>query len=155
MKSRNLLLGAATAAWLVSVGSAAHAQSGETIKIALIDPMSGPMANIGEAFSKVYQIEAERLSGKGNAAGVNKLGPSFYAPLVAGIKPHRDRLRSDKQFVRWLPRSRQINRVTSNLARTSEKPQCYWQQYPHFIHVISWSLFRRSLRNRCCSRIPL
>ena len=83
MKSRNLLLGAATAAWLVSVGSAAHAQSGETIKIALIDPMSGPMANIGEAFSKVYQIEAERLSGKGNAAGVkfeivpfdNKMSP--------------------------------------------------------------------------------
>ena len=83
MKSRNLLLGAATAAWLVSVGSAAHAQSGETIKIALIDPMSGPMANIGEAFSKVYQMEAERLSGKGNAAGVkfeivpfdNKMSP--------------------------------------------------------------------------------
>jgi branched-chain amino acid transport system substrate-binding protein len=83
MKSRNLLLGAAAAAWLVSVGSAAHAQSGETIKIALIDPMSGPMANIGEAFSKVYQMEAERLSGKGNAAGVkfeivpfdNKMSP--------------------------------------------------------------------------------
>jgi branched-chain amino acid transport system substrate-binding protein len=83
MKSTTHLLGPLAAALLAAAGTAAFAQSGETVKIALIDPMSGPMANIGEAFSKVYQMEAERLSGKGNAAGVkfeivpfdNKMSP--------------------------------------------------------------------------------
>ena len=50
--------------------SAAFAQSGETVKIAHIDPFSGPFANVGVNQLKSWQFLAERLSGKNNPAGV-------------------------------------------------------------------------------------
>ena len=81
---------------------AAFAQAGETVKIALIDPISGPMANIGEAFAKVFQLEIDRLNTKGNpnnAGGVkfelvpfdNKMSPQeslnvFKAATDQGIR---------------------------------------------------------------------
>lgn len=48
----------------------AHAQSGETVKIAFIDPLSGPFANVGQNQLKSWQYVADRFSGSKNAAGV-------------------------------------------------------------------------------------
>ncbi|MDO8459289.1 MAG: branched-chain amino acid ABC transporter substrate-binding protein, partial [Burkholderiaceae bacterium] len=49
---------------------AVFAQKGETVKIAFIDPLSGPFANVGQNQLKSWQFAAERLSGAKNAAGV-------------------------------------------------------------------------------------
>ena len=48
----------------------AMAQSGQTVKIAFIDPLSGPFANVGQNQLKSWQFVAERLSGAKNPAGV-------------------------------------------------------------------------------------
>jgi branched-chain amino acid transport system substrate-binding protein len=50
--------------------SVAFAQSGETVKIAHIDPFSGSFANVGVNQLKSWQFVAERMSGKNNPAGV-------------------------------------------------------------------------------------
>ena len=49
---------------------AALAQTGTTVKIAFIDPLSGPFANVGQNQLKSWQFVAERLSGAKNPAGV-------------------------------------------------------------------------------------
>ncbi len=49
--------------------SAAIAQSGETVKIAFIDPLSGPFANVGVNQLKSWQFATEHVSKK-NPAGV-------------------------------------------------------------------------------------
>ena len=51
------------------VTGAAWAQKGETVKIAWIDPLSGPFANIGQNSLKTFQFMAEKLNA-GNPAGV-------------------------------------------------------------------------------------
>ena len=48
----------------------ALAQQGQTVKIAFIDPLSGPFANVGQNQLKSWQFAAERLSGAKNQAGV-------------------------------------------------------------------------------------
>ena len=48
----------------------AFAQKGETVKIAFIDPLSGPFANVGQNQLKSWQYAAERFSGAKNVAGV-------------------------------------------------------------------------------------
>ncbi len=48
----------------------AFAQKGETVKIAFIDPLSGPFANVGQNQLKSWQFVADRLSGAKNPAGV-------------------------------------------------------------------------------------
>ncbi|WP_296447470.1 branched-chain amino acid ABC transporter substrate-binding protein [Rhodoferax sp. UBA5149] len=48
----------------------AFAQSGETVKIAFIDPLSGPFANVGQNQLKSWQFAAEHFAGKKNPAGV-------------------------------------------------------------------------------------
>ena len=58
----------ATAAVLCAGG--AFAQKGETVRIAFIDPLSGPFANVGQNLLKNWQFVAERLSGTKNPAGV-------------------------------------------------------------------------------------
>jgi branched-chain amino acid transport system substrate-binding protein len=60
----------AAAALTVSMAGA-FAQSGETVKIAFIDPLSGPFAAVGQNLLKSWQFTAEMKSGKGNPAGVN------------------------------------------------------------------------------------
>ncbi len=45
------------------------AQKGETVKIAFIDPLSGPFANVGQNQLKSWQFAAEKVNAK-NAAGV-------------------------------------------------------------------------------------
>ena len=59
----------AVCAVLACAGSA-FAQKGETVKIAFIDPLSGPFANVGQNQLKSWQFVAERFSGAKNAAGV-------------------------------------------------------------------------------------
>ncbi len=59
----------ASAAAILCIGGA-FAQSGETVKIAFIDPLSGPFANVGQNQLKSWQFVAERLSGAKNPAGV-------------------------------------------------------------------------------------
>ena len=54
----------------VVCASAAYAQKGETVKIAFIDPLSGPFANVGQNQLKSWQFVSERFSGTKNPAGV-------------------------------------------------------------------------------------
>ncbi len=61
---------AAVAAAALCVGSA-FAQKGETVKIAMLEGLSGPMANVGQNQLKNWQFLAQRLNGAKNVAGVN------------------------------------------------------------------------------------
>ncbi|MEO8154912.1 MAG: branched-chain amino acid ABC transporter substrate-binding protein [Rhizobacter sp.] len=70
MKFTKKTFGMSIAAVLVLNTSVAFAQSGETVKLAFIDPLSGPMANIGTNILHTFQFLAERDSGKNNPAGV-------------------------------------------------------------------------------------
>jgi len=49
----------------------AFAQKGETVKIAFIEGLSGPFANVGTNQLKSWQFVAQRFSGANNPAGVN------------------------------------------------------------------------------------
>lgn len=64
-------LKALTGAALLTCAYAVHAQSGETVRIAFMDPLSGPFANVGQNQLKSWQFAAESLGGKNNPAGVN------------------------------------------------------------------------------------
>src|SRR3990167_57953 len=55
---------------MLACAGAAFAQKGETVRIALIEGLSGPMANVGQNQLKSWQFIAERLNGAKNAAGV-------------------------------------------------------------------------------------
>ena len=54
---------------LMAVSGVALAQKGETVRIAFMDPLSGPFANVGQNQLKSWQFIAERFSGT-NPAGV-------------------------------------------------------------------------------------
>jgi branched-chain amino acid transport system substrate-binding protein len=86
------------AAALVLAFGTAHAQKGETVKIAWIDPLSGLMAPVGSNQLKSFQFFAEKFSAN-NPAGVkfevigidNKLSPAeslnaFKAALDQGVR---------------------------------------------------------------------
>ncbi len=65
-----LMLGmVASAAFLFAGG--ALAQKGETVRIAMLEGLSGPMANVGQNQLKNWQFLAQRMNGTKNAAGVN------------------------------------------------------------------------------------
>ena len=55
---------------LMAVSGVVLAQKGETVRIAFMDPLSGPFANVGQNQLKSWQFAAERLSGAKNPAGV-------------------------------------------------------------------------------------
>jgi branched-chain amino acid transport system substrate-binding protein len=55
---------------LIAASGVALAQKGETVKIAFMDPLSGPFANVGQNQLKSWQFVAERFSGAKNPAGV-------------------------------------------------------------------------------------
>ena len=55
---------------VLAVSGLAYAQKGETVRIAFMDPLSGPFANVGQNQLKSWQFAAERLSGAKNPAGV-------------------------------------------------------------------------------------
>lgn len=94
----NLVLKSVAAATLVLTLSAAHAQKGETVKIALIDPQTGLMGPLGMNQMRSWQFFAEKFSAT-NPAGVkfeivafdNKLSPAeslnaFKAALDQGVR---------------------------------------------------------------------
>ncbi|MBC7718253.1 MAG: branched-chain amino acid ABC transporter substrate-binding protein [Chitinophagaceae bacterium] len=54
----------------LACSGAAWAQKGETVKIAMIEGLSGPFGNVGQNQLKSWQFVAEALSGSKNAAGV-------------------------------------------------------------------------------------
>ena len=55
---------------LLASASIAFAQKGETVKIAMIEGLSGPFGNVGQNQLKNWQFISERLNGAKNAAGV-------------------------------------------------------------------------------------
>jgi branched-chain amino acid transport system substrate-binding protein len=63
------LSGLPVAAALALSSGAAFAQAGETVRIAFMEPLSGPFANVGQNVLRSYQFSAEQFSKK-NAAGV-------------------------------------------------------------------------------------
>ena len=69
MKFATRMLGASVAAAMLVASGAVLAQKGETVKIAFIDPLSGPFANVGQNQLKSWQFVGEHFNGK-NAAGV-------------------------------------------------------------------------------------
>jgi len=60
----------ASAAVLAAAATGALAQKGETVKIAMIEGLSGPFANVGQNQLKSWQLVSEKLGGAKNAAGV-------------------------------------------------------------------------------------
>ena len=87
-----------TAATLLACALGAHAQKGETVKIALIDPQTGLMGPVGNNQLKSWQFFAEKFT-QSNPAGVkfevvgfdNKLSPAeslnnFKAALDQGVR---------------------------------------------------------------------
>ncbi len=82
--TRRLLRGGLLAALFLMAVVGAAAQSGETVRIAFIDPLSGPMADIGRNSLRSWQFVAERYSGKGNPAGVRFV----VAPFDNKGSPH-------------------------------------------------------------------
>lgn len=94
----NLVLKSVAAATLVLTLSAAYAQKGETVKIALIDPQTGLMGPLGMNQLRSWQFFAEKFSAT-NPAGVkfeivafdNKLSPAeslnaFKAAMDQGVR---------------------------------------------------------------------
>ncbi|MBP9063757.1 MAG: branched-chain amino acid ABC transporter substrate-binding protein [Aquabacterium sp.] len=61
---------AVAASAIMVVAGVSFAQKGETVKIAFMDPLSGPFANVGQNQLKSWQFVAERFSGAKNPAGV-------------------------------------------------------------------------------------
>jgi branched-chain amino acid transport system substrate-binding protein len=59
-----------TAGAILVCAGAAFAQSGETVKIAMIEGLSGPFGNVGQNQLKTWQFLTEQLNGSKNVAGV-------------------------------------------------------------------------------------
>jgi branched-chain amino acid transport system substrate-binding protein len=55
---------------MIASASIALAQKGETVKIAMIEGLSGPFGNVGQNQLKNWQFVSERLNGAKNVAGV-------------------------------------------------------------------------------------
>ncbi len=66
----NFAIKTLAAAAITVCAGAALAQKGETVKIAHIDPFSGPFANVGQNQLKSWQFVTEKLNGAKNPAGV-------------------------------------------------------------------------------------
>ena len=55
---------------MLASASIAFAQKGETVKIVMIEGLSGPFGNVGQNQLKSWQLISERLNGTKNSAGV-------------------------------------------------------------------------------------
>lgn len=64
------LAGTGAQAQIQAPASAPGPLTGQTVRIAFIDPLSGPMADIGRNSLRSWEFMAERKSGAGNPAGV-------------------------------------------------------------------------------------
>ena len=67
--SKSFTQGLAKALAVAALFAAAPAVAQDTIKIAYIDPLSGPGATVGEVGLKTFQFLADELNAKGGAAG--------------------------------------------------------------------------------------
>ncbi len=67
LTKRSVAVGGLALAALTALSLSAQAQ--DTIKIAYIDPLSGPGATVGEVGLKTFQFLADELNAKGGAAG--------------------------------------------------------------------------------------
>ena len=56
-------------ALLATLSASGAARAEDTIKIAYIDPLSGPGATVGEVGLKVFRFLADEINAKGGAAG--------------------------------------------------------------------------------------
>ena len=70
-------LAAGTVAWACPAGAATLPLAGQTVRIAFIDPLSGPMAEIGRNGLKTWQFMAEALAGGRQAPGVRLVVAGF------------------------------------------------------------------------------
>jgi hypothetical protein len=59
------------ASLMAAAASGAFAQKGETVKIALIEGLSGPFANVGQNQLRTWHLVGTHFSGAKNPAGVN------------------------------------------------------------------------------------
>lgn len=92
MKLTRRLFALSTLAVAALAAGHAHAQSGQTVKIAWLDPLSGMLANIGQNSLKTFQYMAEKVSAD-NPAGVkfeivsfdNKLSPQESLTALKAI----------------------------------------------------------------------
>ena len=57
---------------LALLSPGAHAQQGQTVKIAWIDPLSGLMAPVGQNQVNSFRFFAEKFSGAGNPAEIGR-----------------------------------------------------------------------------------
>ncbi|MBS3998740.1 MAG: branched-chain amino acid ABC transporter substrate-binding protein [Hydrogenophaga sp.] len=71
----NGVLGASAAA--AAAESVAGPLAGQTVRMAFIDPLSGPAADIGRNSLRSWQFMAERRSGAGNPAGLRFIVAGF------------------------------------------------------------------------------
>jgi branched-chain amino acid transport system substrate-binding protein len=69
MNPKHRLIGGVALAAATLASGLAYAQAGQTVKIAFIDPLSGPFANVGQNQLKSWQFTAEQFNKK-NPAGV-------------------------------------------------------------------------------------
>ena len=65
-----LALKLVAASLMAAVATGAFAQKGETVKIAMIEGLSGPFANVGQNQLRTWQLVAAHFSGAKNPAGV-------------------------------------------------------------------------------------
>jgi branched-chain amino acid transport system substrate-binding protein len=68
---------AAGLGWLAMPAGAASPLSGQRVRIAFIDPLSGPAAAIGRNGLRTWQFMAAALAGEGNPAGVRMTVAGF------------------------------------------------------------------------------
>src|SRR5262245_7449462 len=139
MISRSLL--AALVATGVLAGSSAAAQ--DTIKIAYIDPLSGPGATVGEVGLKTFQFLAEELNAKGGAGGKkfeilpfdNKTNPQESLVQVQKAVDAGARIITQGNgssvaaaLTDWVTRSRpswaKSSRLAASTSRVATSPDC-------------------------------
>jgi branched-chain amino acid transport system substrate-binding protein len=68
LSTRRFIKTVVAGATLSLIAGAAFAQKGETVKIAFIDPLSGPFANVGQNQIKSWQFIAEEIAKKNPAS---------------------------------------------------------------------------------------
>jgi branched-chain amino acid transport system substrate-binding protein len=73
MKFNRAPLARIALACLLATAGAAHAQQQQTYKIAYIDPLSGPFANVGELMLMHTQYAVDDINAKGGVLGGTKL----------------------------------------------------------------------------------
>ena len=57
---------------ITAVSAAALASAAEPIKIAVIDPLSGPFANVGEAMVRFTRLAVDDINARGGVLGGTK-----------------------------------------------------------------------------------